>query len=246
MKERPILFSAPMVLALLAGKKTQTRRFARFEPYRDGINLQASSLVPGHYCTGMEKSGWVLRSMQGSCWNDRTKPLHCPHGSPGDRLWVQESYHVLGHGAGGPSLTVKYLADGVIRTLDVSSESYLKFRARKTDGALGGRFMYRDISRLLLGLTAVRVERLTSITESDAIAEGIEQVQVEDKFAWKNYRFLTAHPRRGSRITDEEHRIVGYNDPRHSYRSLWESLNGVGSWEANPWVFVESLRRIEQ
>jgi hypothetical protein len=83
-KERPILFSGPMVRAILEDRKTQTRRVAKFVP-REGVNLAFTGLTPGNYCTGRIDSGWVLQSRgAGACWNERTAPLKCPYGLPGD------------------------------------------------------------------------------------------------------------------------------------------------------------------
>lgn len=208
MKERPILFSGPMVRALIAGTKTQTRRLAKFLPYHEGLNLQASSLVLGNYCTGSPKSGWVLRSKQGSCWTDRTKPLHCPYGMPGDRLWVKETFS--DHGAFGDTGRKAYRAD----IPDGKEPHGLHWKPSI--------FCTRAASRITLEVTAVRVERLNSISEADAIAEGVDI-----------------------------NGAVGYvpasesmGPARYQYANLWSDINGAGSWDANPWVWVVGFRRV--
>ncbi len=88
--------------------------------------------------------------------------------------------------------------------------------------------MPRWASRLTLEITAVRVERLQDISEADAIAEGVERVG--DRF--KQYMPMFD----GS----------AYNPAlaKSSYSQLWESINGPGSWAANPWVWVVSFRRV--
>lgn len=87
-------------------------------------------------------------------------------------------------------------------------------------------FMSRWASRITLEITSVRVERLQDITEADAKAEGIEQHQE----CFLDYSFRGPIQR-------------WISDPVLSYRSLWEKINGKGSWDANPWVWVIQFRR---
>lgn len=133
MKEQPILFSAPMVLALLAGTKTQTRRVVKFKPIRPGLNLSFSGLSAGDYCTGDPKQGTVLYSRRGDgVWEQRTKPIHCPYGTPGDRLWVRETFRkrfkqgemetVYLHAPMGFRLTLEITDVRVQRVQDISEE----------------------------------------------------------------------------------------------------------------------------
>lgn len=86
--------------------------------------------------------------------------------------------------------------------------------------------MPRWANRITLEVTGVRVERLQDISEADAIAEGLER----DRQLWKHY----SQPG------------FGWVDPRQSYQTLWESINGAGSWGANPWVWVVEFKRIAQ
>ena len=87
----PILFSGPMVRALLAGRKTQTRRLVKWTPLGT-TSLNFSGLEAGHDCTGVPSSGWVLRSRERGCWHDRMKRVFCPDGEVGGRLWVRETW----------------------------------------------------------------------------------------------------------------------------------------------------------
>jgi hypothetical protein len=88
-------------------------------------------------------------------------------------------------------------------------------------------FMPCAASRITLEITGVRVERLQDISEADALAEGI----------------VCAGDGNGFQLADTTHYS---NDPRESYASLWESLNGAGSWDLNPWVWVIEFKRIQQ
>lgn len=211
MKERPILFSAPMVRALLDGSKTQTRRVAKFKPREQGLNLSSSSMQLGHYMTGLPESGVVLRSGSSGCWNDRTFPLHSPYGEPGDRIWVRESYADIG-------CRLTYRAD-----LDDGAHCAVK----KWTPSI---HMFRADSRILLEIVAVRVERLHDCSKADAIAEGVRRI---------GPGFERWHPD----PADVEHTGTT-QDPALSYRGLWESINGAGSWAANPWVWAIEFKRL--
>lgn len=211
MKERPILFSAPMVRALLAGTKTQTRRvvkglpatagpFQRFQKFSNDNTIHA----------GFDSN---VRDGAGEmCFHF----IRCPYGQPGDRLWVRESgYWALDQK--DADLTV-YRATADMQGQDVKWMSPL--------------FMPRWASRILLEVTAVRVERLQEISEVDAKAEGIrlvapaEQVAGEHRDLWEHGKAVTCHPVR-------------------AYKHLWTSINGPGSWDANPWVWVVEFRRVD-
>lgn len=162
MKERGILFSAPMVRALLAGTKTQTRRVLKEQPQR---------------------GGWPWPPMTDT---DRAAVLvHCPYGAPGDRLWVREAFRfpssldklsptaigdkALDAGYNAPWCPTLYEADGA-RTSTWSAHT------PPTDTVPGrlraGMHMPRWASRIALEVVSVRVERLHHISDADSIAEG--------------------------------------------------------------------------
>lgn len=145
MRERPILFSGPMVRALLAGTKTQTRRIAKPVKHPDLGNLyDAGALVlerePQHVI-------------------DRA----CPYGRPGDRLWVRETWAFGIH-----ALAAKRDEDGpFVYAADGTTHGRLCERWRPSI------HMPRHACRLLLEIVGVRVERLQAISEADSCAEGI-------------------------------------------------------------------------
>lgn len=194
MKERPILFSAPMVRALLACTKTQTRRIMKNQP----------SEPPTVYQPSLTKSG--SRPVTAAIWQDQL--CICPYGVPGDRLWVRETHYRWG--GSGTNKSVIYLADGA--WIDWGKEPVWhgtcdldNFFGRKLPGMLMPRFA----ARIALDLGAVRVERLQEISRGDAMDEGCPFPNMA----------------RG-------------DDPRQWYAGLWESINGAGSWDANPWVWA--------
>ena len=179
MKERSILFSAPMVRAILGGRKTQTRRPVKNLGFVPGI---------GHVLNGSDDS---------SEWPD-----FCPHGKTGDRLWVRETF--------------LQDTEGFIYRADGDFEG----NAKILGGWRPSIYMPRWASRILLEVTNVRVERLHDISEEDAIAEGVQ-------------------------ITDEYTGCADDIDSHaHAYKFLWDSTNGKGSWDLNPFVWVIEFRRI--
>lgn len=96
-----------------------------------------------------------------------------------------------------------------------------------------GMHMPRWASRLTLTVTDVRVERLQDCSRDDAIAEGVAEYPCEGPHRGPNATYWTAdrgHPEHGARTT-----------PVAAYRALWETINGEGSWEANPWVIAISF-----
>jgi hypothetical protein len=215
MTERPILFSAPMVRAILAGQKAQTRRVMTKQPHDDTtvhVERFHQTVVDRH---GDEQPG---PETFGAWWDDGETGLKCPFGAPGNRLWVRESHwffqdeHDPVTGYTPPVLTtedVEYRADG---------ES-------TRHGWRPSIHMPRWASRITLEITEVRVERLQAISEADAKAEGapgyeegVDPPPPEDGCKWSY---------------------------RSSFMRLWESINGAESWAANPWVWVITFKRLE-
>jgi len=164
MRERPILFSGPIVRALLDGRKTQTRRVVKPQP------------PAGCEYTGCDSGRFALCFAEGTggsgnpvCVpprpNHQTHQLACPFGVPGDRLWVRETWQRIGGVEGTPEHTV-YRANGGDFS-DYSTEDGDPFRWRPSI------HMPRAASRITLEITDVRVERLQAISEEDARAEGV-------------------------------------------------------------------------
>jgi hypothetical protein len=186
MKERPILFNAPMVRALLAGAKTQTRRVAK------GLALE-----------------WLSEGFTPEFVADYQNRL-CPYGQPGDRLWVRETWAQPTSLDPGPTFYRADYPSGVPRGFqNVPPASEITWKPSI--------HMPRALSRITLEIVSVRVERLQDISEVDAIAEGcVSSINLP-----------------GGRFANE------------NYAWLWEQINGDGSWEANPWVWVVEFKRVE-
>lgn len=215
MKERPILFSGPMVRAILDGRKTQTRRIMKPQPTYDGFWWSHK----GYSCGGEKQFRDGLPLFAG-----------CPYGAVGDRLWVREACCSDGW-------SVHYLADndhrefGETRYDDVIKLHHYSGGFSRQVPSI---HMPRWASRITLEITGVRVERLNEISESDAIAEGIESKPQPygKELDWKYYGWL-------------EKLNQWSTCPIRSYESLWNSINGPESWAANPWVWAVEFKRIK-
>lgn len=217
MKERPILFNAEMVNAVLSGRKTQTRLVIQ-SPAK---SMQANGMQVIEYREAGDKwHGDHVFSMRGSSgtWHDYTKEqflAQCPLGAVGDRLWVREAWSTHScfddykSAELGSLLSVHYWADGHLNT------------GKKRPSI----HMPRWASRITLEITGVRVERLQDISHADAIAEGGPQ----------------SHP-----SIDAVSRDYGFPDfSRSWFGQTWWSIYGEESWQLNPWVWVVEFKRVE-
>lgn len=163
MKERPILFSAPMVLAILAGRKSQTRRLVKLPPW---LAKRHTSLGLAWPDPGLGDGGYLnvphSDDANVSEWMWPIERVRCPHGDIGDRLWVRETHGTVT----GNGVRTVYRADGEPREL---------LTGRLITGLkwTPSIFMRRHQSRITLEITGVRVERLNDISEADAVAEGV-------------------------------------------------------------------------
>ena len=199
MADRPIIFSGPMVRAILDGRKSQTRRLLP----RPTDHFHASYTVP------IVDRGRVY-------WTDGAR-LRRPaptRYAVGDRLWVREAWRTE---ARFDKTAPRKIPPGSL----VSYEA--DFNCEPNDGCRGklrpSIHMPRWASRLTLIVTGVRVERVQSISEADARAEG-------HPFSHDGRQYDPPPP--------EVDRWQGYG--RASFSLLWSQPHGPGSWEANPWV----------
>lgn len=209
MHERPILFSAPMVRAILARQKTMTRRALN---ERDLAGFAAAADL-----------GECGRFLDGQPITPADRNYHsmlCRYGEPGDRLWVRETFQpILAHGVDyaaanyktGEGYTASYPAtDGRIEFVD--SEDEISDRCKPAI------HMPRWASRILLEITSTRIERLQEISGMEAKWEGVT---------------IPSHlPQDGADL----------DWARREFQSLWSSINGEDSWNANPWVWVVEFR----
>jgi hypothetical protein len=214
MADRPILFSGPMVRALLDGRKTQTRRIVKPQPHHGPVG-EVVHLGDG---------GWAMDD------GDLSGHWQCPCGVPGDRLWVREggleglrprNFRIFAHDA----TPGRYWVDsdggryGAGYGPAITRDSMLKTGRWKVRPSI---HMPRWASRLTLEITDIRVERLHEISDADALAEGVRKQLAAGWFSVPG--------------------VDGAGtSARAAYALLWNAINGPGSWDANPWVWAVSF-----
>lgn len=238
MNAKPILFSNEMVRALLEGRKTQTRRVVNNPEYFGCL------------------TGDCPHDLSDECAN--AMRAECPYGKPGDLLWVRETWAdlIAVSPATDKPMDIgpgeRLIQEPTFWTDEKGRQRWnydgqvIAYRANSDvefcdgDGFMGDMadrsdmprwrspiHMPRWASRLTLRITDVRVQRLQDISEADAKAEG---VQMEDERYWVDYSMP------GTQIT---------LSAKKSFNTLWESINGPGSWEANPWVWALTFEVIK-
>lgn len=223
-----------MVRALLENRKTQTRRVVWKAPDW-GHPMPCPSETPEGWQGPLDYSLWAHEGDKSD-----GDVRRCPYGGPGDRLWVRETCRgdELESGQDG----VSYLADDAfvpIANTRAAALNWLTLHAyRGHHGArigpkVPGIHMPRWASRITLEITDVRVERLQEISFQDALAEGIRSDIIPADDVGPNRICYVTEP-------DDNH---AYVKPGDAYRVLWENINGPGSWDANPWVWVVEFKR---
>lgn len=218
MKERGIVFSGPMVRALLDGSKTQARQVVT--PGKGQRWLTAETIDKVRRFAPSKDNWWTMAAGPERrivhCGHDmdggHIGSIRCPHGAPGDRLWVRETWDRF------PEGNILYRASGA------HGEDSSPFEHWRPSI-----HMPRWASRITLELAAVRVERLQEISEADAVAEGGVRYEDERVSGWRH---------------DTSSDWVSV-DARYSFRRLWDSLNAKrAQWASNPFVWVLEFRRV--
>lgn len=226
-KERPILFSGEMIRAILEGRKTQTRRVLREQPMM--------YVAPDSDNTFL----FVNHSGNGAVSPIGHKWIQCPYGKPGDRLWVRETLYAYGHYRETGNLTdggmpetefVDFtLTTGHGTTYIHSADTEIRVEPDKFSTGWHKRpsiFMPRELSRVTLEITNIRVERLQEISEADVLAEGIDM-----------------RPPLGQDVLDAKWDGSLF---QWRFKKGWDSLNakrGYG-WDTNPFVWVVEFKKL--
>jgi hypothetical protein len=219
MADRPILFSGPMVRALLDGRKTQTRRTLKFQP-APGISIVRKTIRP---IDAEPYLAFERRSVYGNYAGELDIRV-----KRGDRLWVKENHAIVPR-------TAYRMSEGVQQTLRPDDDHDAAVYAAEWERSKPGRWrpsihMPRWASRLTLIVTDVRVERLQDITNEDCIAEGVLVHPNENA------------PRSGPTQDTFARRYGLISHYGAGYQRIWEAINGKGSWAENPWVAAYTFR----
>lgn len=247
MKERGIIFNSAMVRAILDGRKTQTRRIIKAVPTTHDFH----GWIMSSTCTKDEgKACWAIGNS--SLLKDPIR-LNCPLGKIGDRLWVRETFALLGNEDG-------VCVDWNDRIVHDEKEAARIYRAscEQKDGDYGlwsipddadwkphtdnhkydgtwrpSIHMPRWASRILLEITGVRVERLQDISEEDAVAEGVVTGRYGNEGNWMKGFYAP-----------------GGNQPhqnaKSAYSEIWRSIYGVEAWYKNSWCWVVEFKQIQE
>jgi len=216
MKFVPMLFSTEMVQAILAGRKTQTRRIVKFPNYHPSIlekQLDKLTVKDNEVFDGNNESIGKLRAK---------------YGNVGDVLWVRESFHYV-----LDAETLEFLEYGYKATRELHDKK------GKWKPSI---HMPKDACRLFLKIKDIRIERLHDISEKAAVAEGIK-FHYDEIFKCNSYKHYTMNAQHHG---DPEHDYPSTVDPKKSFQSLWHKINGPTSWVKNPWVWVIEFERIEK
>jgi len=216
-KERGIIFTGESVRAIIAGKKTQTRRIVK-SPHVADADRWAYSEMLGQWESGISGEGGVAA---------HGEYVRCPYGESGDLLWVKETFCCADPeyaNEGGPKFYYAATDEGV-------EASGFRKDGQPRSPWTSSMFMPRAASRITLQVTSVRVERLQAITEDDSIAEGVSSGRIPaDEYAPESIGYV---------LGDDDGRCTLYPTPKRAFEVGWDSINGDRApWSSNPWVWV--------
>lgn len=229
MKEIPLLFSTPMVQALLAGRKSQTRRIAAV-PVGDhhGIDIMDWHLSKHPY----QENGKWLYSVQSDVDDHNTFELKPKYGQVGNLFWVRETWapDLAGDDVHSYVEHIRYVADNTRLPIKWVKD-YWSYRNRP------GIHMNKEYARIWLKKTATKVERACNISREDAIAEGLACIS---KDGGRTYKY--GIPDRDGLPGNDDHGWPWKEwevDPIEAFKKLWCKINGAETW--NSWMWVNSF-----
>lgn len=235
MNEKPIIFSTEMVQAILEDKKTQTRRLSGLEDvnaYPGSLSGEGSMGTLGY--KGLVKTDYYLKPSSKREFQNHPKAFHwflgeneqekeinpipvkCPYGAPGDFLWVREKWQA--QNTNGQWWHEVKAEDRALWNWAWTNPVHPAYDAMPPRW-LPAIHMPRMACRIILEIVDLRVERLCEISNQDAIAEGVTG-------------YSSPYSEEGP-------------SPRDRYSELWERINGVHSWNVNPWVWVIEFKPVE-
>lgn len=244
-RERPILFSGPMVRAILDGRKTQTRRVVNPQPTWIANSGRWEWPIPKSRVNAGCCTSVVTASRE---WWEYLTPSQYPYGQPGDTLWVRETWRTLSaSGGGGEPREVQYRAGGIEDRPSRDPVGRDIIPSQRGPGEVLdplGRawrpsiFMPRWASRLTLRIKSVRVERLHDISEDDARAEGMTPCGRCSGSGIDPVRVGGVDPDWCSECGGGSQCITF----RDAFAQGWDTINGKrAAWASNPWAWLVSF-----
>lgn len=268
MREIPILFTGDMVRAVLEGRKTQTRRVLNPQPWS---SAKSGHFSPSHPAgnSGTWPAAALFSETLGCAppWAC-AQPIKSPYGEPGDRLWVRETHDVnrlgveeLPSGRRRYYAGIVYQADGGRAELDTTEDAYMTLDQKESRGWTPSIHMPRWASRIMLDVTAIRVERLQDISEEDAVSEGARYTDWGLKVppgrasldGGRTFHPFKPQPQNGWHIKNVKGPEQCLLNARIAFANYINGLVGgknwnlkpTNIWNENPWVWVVEFRRVE-
>ncbi|WP_395223915.1 hypothetical protein [Klebsiella pneumoniae] len=245
MKERGMIFNGEMVRAILDGRKTQTRRIMKVQPSEDftPMNMALETDYKARWYTPgvVDKDGYlqpVSKEVFGV--SNENEGYSCPFGAVGDRIWVREAFRV--HSRATDVATLVYKASERNSWTEQTHRVPVAVcnKPATPEKWTPSLHMPRWASRILLEITDVRVEQLNAISPEDAESEGLERTNFT---GFGDEPGLPSYPEPDVYFDPLKKQWKEY--PPEAFAGLWESIYGEGSWQANPWVWVISFKRVE-
>lgn len=231
MKEIPILYNTPMVQALLGKRKTQTRRIMKPQIKDCDHSRYTEAEWKDKPTEWSEASLKIGRAYCGMCGNgvEYSKDyggIKCPYGQPGDLLYVRETWFPAA--ITGNEVMVGYHGQDPTHTHEFTTDN-IDFYWKQMDKGhmIPSIHMPKEAARIWLQVESIRVERLQDISEEDAQAEGVKTT--ETQLGESYFDYTTGY-------------FNGLLSAKDSFRTLWKSINGPESWQANPWVWCISFK----
>lgn len=240
-KERPILYSTMMVRALLSNRKTQTRRTSGLKKINE--NPDHWEFMP-EWGIGISDRVYVFRNKI----SQEVVSFKSPYGKTGDILWVRESF-ISGFEMDDGVFTCDEQGELIPRTWYRASNTDLRWYDKQSDFPpenvpwKPSIHMPKSVARIWLEVESLSIERLHDITESDAMAEGVERT-IADLAGFGaravGLRLFRDYGRTDNSLTN--HPRNGFESAKVSFETLWISINEQASWDADPWVWVVKFK----
>lgn len=240
--QRPILMSPMMVGAILQGLKHMTRRTIKGMLDEPDAYSFTRIVIDPEVCDEDDDNDIRPKVLEGTCaeFSKGELVVKCPFGNVGDTLWVKERTWW----EKGKDFTNVAFFDGTLVTIKAGKPNKTmkipnwKPTDKKIWKGKPSMFMPKNVCRLRLKITNIRVERLHDITEKDAIREGIEP----HDGGFRSYEIIHTGKHKGQ---PNPHAKFPNKRAKDSFMELWESINGKDSWKENPFVWIVEFKRIE-
>ncbi len=226
-KQIPMLYTSPMVQALKSRTKTETRRLRNLNKVNKNPGKWTLSCPHPRYVQNLAGRGtgfWAAFYYHTKAGRVILEYAKCPYGQIGDVIWARETFTYVAN-----SENFLYRADFEPNPPKKPEQFNVVWTWTPSI------HMPKLAARIWLEITGISCERLQDISHKSALAEGIEIRDLEGTTTYRDYS-----------VKRERFAYGTHFKPRDSYKTLWEKINGPGSWKKNPWVWVIKFKRISK